>query len=82
MLHRRIAYGAALLLALLLLRCSTGYAALFLLFLLLVLPLLSLVLSLPAVLGSVLSLTHTPTSPIRGGESSWTSPVPAALRSR
>ena len=72
MLHRRIAYGAALLLALLLLLCSTGYAALFLLFLLLVLPLLSLVLSLPAVLGSVLSLTHTPTSPIRGGESSWT----------
>jgi hypothetical protein len=57
MLHRRIAYGADLLLALLFLLCSTGYAALFFLLFILILPLLSLALSLPADLGGTLVLT-------------------------
>ena len=58
MLHRRIAYGAALLLALLFLLCSTGYAALFFLLFLLILPLLSpWRWSLPAALGGTLVLT-------------------------
>ena len=72
MLHRRIAYGAALLLALLFLLCSTGYAALFFLLFLLILPLLSLALSLPAALGGTLVLTCASPSLTRGESAGWT----------
>lgn len=71
MLRRRLLYAAALLAAWLFFLFFEGWFALFLLVTLLLLPLLSLALSLPAALGCTLSLSAVPGRVLRDGDARW-----------
>ena len=71
MAGRRIVYGAALAAALAFQIFYDGYLAQFLLVCVLALPVLSLLLSLPGLLGLRLSLSASPSRPLRGQEGQW-----------
>lgn len=71
MLRRRIAYLLALVGALLFQICFTGYLASFVFVLALVFPLLSLLLSLPALFGCQITLTPTLPAVERGDSCGW-----------
>ena len=71
MARRRVLYGAALLAAVLFQIYSVSYLAGFLLVLAISLPLLALLLSLPAMLGCRVSLAAGQQGTARGGEAAW-----------